>query len=330
MIEIGMISTRELIDKINNNQLHRCAVEQLYLAELTIETFGQVIEALNDQLLAPFVKELELSFSTDAGIPDSIKSLVNLQAITVHKYVFNGPPLSCIPESLRNLPKLFALDLSGHNISIVPIWISELTELRSLNLSNNNISSLPLQMGNLINLRSLSLYRNPLTSIPRSITVLPHLDDLDIREIPLTNAPLSLFMNRKITRFCEPAEIYPDIALKTEKALIKNAIKFHLVFRIIREIPELCGICDLVAKIVKHNIWDIEFDEGNIYQDFHREYLNFARNKKFLLSEDDYLNNVFKSNISLISMFNVSWHEVDDHDPVEAANKYHIICWNID
>lgn len=329
---VNMGKARDVIEKLNTNLLDKDAVEQLYIHELTYETFEQIIEALNKSFLTSYVKELHLSFSSNSGIPASIKCLDNLNAIVIQPSP-SATALTCIPESLRTLPKLMALVLSGHQISIVPLWIGELIELRTLNLSHNNISSLPSQIGDLINLRSLDISRNPLTSIPRSITVLPYLDTLDIRETSLTNAPLTLFLNQKITRFCEPSLLYPDLELYTKQNIINTTIKFHLVFRILRNIPQLTAQANLVGMIVKNSIWNTEFDSAGIYHHFLQEYIGFARDKKTLTSRTDtveYLKKVLNPNLSLNSIFNVSWQEAKDHDPAEVANKYHFIGWYID
>jgi hypothetical protein len=74
-----------------------------------------------------------------------------------------------VPQSIRYLDKLEALDLGGNVIRELPAWICELGRLRAIGLARNRLRRLPQHFGSLRRLRLLLLQGNELEELPESV-----------------------------------------------------------------------------------------------------------------------------------------------------------------
>jgi internalin A len=84
-----------------------------------------------------------------------------------------GLGLNVIPESVRSLSELRAINLTGNKIITLPEWIGELKGLRGIGLSRNLLSRLPEQVGELSHLNTILLSDNRLETLPESLLRLP-------------------------------------------------------------------------------------------------------------------------------------------------------------
>lgn len=97
--------------------------------------------------------------------------------------------LETVPESIRSLVHLEALELSAIAVNALPDWIAELSQLKYLYAYDNKLTGLPLKFSQLKQLKSIELSSSPLSQIPDCIFGLASLEVLDItgcqiREIP--------------------------------------------------------------------------------------------------------------------------------------------------
>ena len=83
------------------------------------------------------LKWLRLNDNKLAALPD-LKGLVNLRRIYLRNNRF-----AAVPETLRELPALTDIDLSGNPIKEIPQWLAEKKGLKNLSFSRTQIVKLP-------------------------------------------------------------------------------------------------------------------------------------------------------------------------------------------
>ena len=83
------------------------------------------------------LKWLRLNDNKLAALPD-LKGLVNLRRIYLKNNRF-----AAVPETLKDLPALTDVDLSGNPVKEVPAWLAEKKGLKNLSFSRTQITKLP-------------------------------------------------------------------------------------------------------------------------------------------------------------------------------------------
>ena len=83
------------------------------------------------------LKWLRLNDNKLAALPD-LKGLVNLRRIYLRNNKF-----AAVPETLKDLPALTDIDLSGNPVKEVPQWLAEKKGLKNLSFSRTQIVKLP-------------------------------------------------------------------------------------------------------------------------------------------------------------------------------------------
>ena len=83
------------------------------------------------------LKWLRLNDNRLAALPD-LKALVNLRRIYLRNNKF-----ATVPETLKDLPALTDIDLSGNPVKEVPRWLAEKKGLKNLSFSRTQIVKLP-------------------------------------------------------------------------------------------------------------------------------------------------------------------------------------------
>ena len=83
------------------------------------------------------LKWLRLNDNKLAVLPD-LKGLVNLRRIYLRNNKF-----AAVPETLRELPALTDIDLSGNPVKEVPQWLAEKKGLKNLSFSRTQVVKLP-------------------------------------------------------------------------------------------------------------------------------------------------------------------------------------------
>ena len=83
------------------------------------------------------LKWLRLNDNKLAALPD-LKGLVNLRRIYLRNNKF-----TVVPETLKDLPVLTDIDLSGNPIKEVPQWLAEKKGLKNLSFSRTQVVKLP-------------------------------------------------------------------------------------------------------------------------------------------------------------------------------------------
>ena len=83
------------------------------------------------------LKWLRLNDNKLAALPD-LKGLVNLRRIYLKNNRF-----AAVPETLKDLPSLTDIDLSGNPLKDVPAWLAEKKGLKNLSFSRTQVTKLP-------------------------------------------------------------------------------------------------------------------------------------------------------------------------------------------
>ena len=83
------------------------------------------------------LKWLRLNDNKLAALPD-LKPLVNLRRIYLKNNKFTA-----VPETLKDLPALTDIELSGNPIKEIPAWLAEKTGLKNLSFSRTQVTALP-------------------------------------------------------------------------------------------------------------------------------------------------------------------------------------------
>ena len=140
------------------------AENRVYLSDKGLKAFPQVnakADYLNlDRNLLEKVdgvekllelKWLRLNDNKLAALPD-LKPLVNLRRIYLKNNKF-----AAVPETLRDLPALTDIDLSGNPIKEIPAWLVEKKGLKNLSFSRTQLTKLPENLSAWQTLQSLQL-----------------------------------------------------------------------------------------------------------------------------------------------------------------------------
>ena len=83
------------------------------------------------------LKWLRLSDNKLSALPD-LKGLVNLRRIYLRNNRF-----TVVPETLKDMPALTDIDLSGNPIKDVPAWLAEKKGLKNISFSRTQVTKLP-------------------------------------------------------------------------------------------------------------------------------------------------------------------------------------------
>ena len=83
------------------------------------------------------LKWLRLNDNKLSALPD-LKGLVNLRRIYLRNNKF-----AAVPETLKDLPALTDIDLSGNPVKEVPQWLAEKQGLKNLSFSRTQLTRLP-------------------------------------------------------------------------------------------------------------------------------------------------------------------------------------------
>ena len=97
------------------------------------------------------LKWLRLNDNRLAALPD-LKGLVNLRRIYLRNNKF-----TVVPETLKDLPALTDIDLSGNPVKEVPQWLAEKKGLKNLSFSRTQIVKLPENLEAWMTLQCLQL-----------------------------------------------------------------------------------------------------------------------------------------------------------------------------
>lgn len=104
----------------------------------------------------------------------------------------NSMLLTELPESLKMLPRLQYLYLTGNKLQSLPEWITQFSHLRVLDVSENELKHLPESLDNLTHLRRFNISNNDLTTLPESLNKLTNLNVLNASKNKLSNLPVSV------------------------------------------------------------------------------------------------------------------------------------------
>ena len=83
------------------------------------------------------LKWLRLNDNRLAALPD-LKPLVNLRRIYLKNNKFTA-----VPETLKDLPALTDIELSGNPVKEIPAWLAEKTGLKNRSFSRTQVTALP-------------------------------------------------------------------------------------------------------------------------------------------------------------------------------------------
>ena len=140
------------------------AENRVYLSDKGLKAFPQVnakadylnldrnqLEKVDGVEKLVELKWLRLNDNKLAVLPD-LKSLVNLRRIYLKNNKF-----AAVPETLKDLPALTDIDLSGNPIKEVPAWLVEKKGLKNLSFSRTQLTKLPENLSAWETLQSLQL-----------------------------------------------------------------------------------------------------------------------------------------------------------------------------
>ncbi|XP_013393542.1 malignant fibrous histiocytoma-amplified sequence 1-like [Lingula anatina] len=156
------------------------------------------------------VKEWNCLHFNDAHIdslPESIDRCIHARVIET---ACNR--LSCLPQSIFNMPQLIKLDLSLNAFNSFPIVLSGMTRLQSLNLSYNHLSELPMQISGMTGLKDFNIGFNNFTTFPTALLNMSKLETLTITGNMLSNIPVEIKDMtglRKFLLFCNCFTMFP-------------------------------------------------------------------------------------------------------------------------
>ncbi len=140
------------------------------------------------------LKELLLNDNLLETVPNGLKNLVNLTALTLY-----NNHLITLPQGIGNLTFLTELLLQNNQLQSIPESVSSLTNLTRLHLYNNELTAIPSNIGNLNQLTELPLYNNKITVLPESIDQLVELTMLPLHHNKLQHLPANVGNLTKLT-----------------------------------------------------------------------------------------------------------------------------------
>ncbi len=120
------------------------------------------------------LKWLRLNNNALASLPD-LSALKGLRRIYVRDNA-----LASVPETLKDLPALDTVDLSGNPIAEVPDWFASKTGLSHVNLTGTKIVRLPKDLSAWRSLKSLQLGALHLESLEEMKRIRKALPDTDV------------------------------------------------------------------------------------------------------------------------------------------------------
>ena len=97
------------------------------------------------------LKWLRLNDNRLTALPD-LSPLVNLRRIYLRNNRFEA-----VPETLKDLPSLTDIDLSGNPVGEVPAWLAQKKGLKNVSLSRTKVTRLPEDLSAWKTLQSLQL-----------------------------------------------------------------------------------------------------------------------------------------------------------------------------
>jgi internalin A len=143
-----------------------------------------------DQAAEEKLTELDLSGLELEELPPEISKCTQLETLVLGKVEGWGwvdgnfspklitNQLRTLPEEIRSLLNLRALDLSGNPFGKRSEFLLEMKQLESLNLVSIGLTEIPGAIWQLSNLTQLDLSKNQITSIPEVIGQLSNLTQL--------------------------------------------------------------------------------------------------------------------------------------------------------
>lgn len=97
--------------------------------------------------------------------------------------------LRTVPEELRQLRGLNALDLSGNRLKELPAWLGELQSMQEFRASRNRLGAIPPAVCQWRALKRLDLSRNAIIGLPKCMGQLKQLVSLDLWDNDLAEFP---------------------------------------------------------------------------------------------------------------------------------------------
>ena len=120
------------------------------------------------------------------SIPNSIKSLINLERLRVHSNT-----LSALPPEIAELGKLTLLNAYGNRLTELPSNFRYMRTLQTLRLGGNRFTEPGLApIAGMSSLKELYVRENPsLRSIPRAVALMQSLQQLGVEDDDKISAP---------------------------------------------------------------------------------------------------------------------------------------------
>jgi Leucine-rich repeat (LRR) protein len=170
------------LNKIPNEIWLRVDCEELYLHDNSLIEISDKINGFKK------LRILDLSNnSTLVKIPDSLKSLENLEHLVLGQTGFSN-----YPQGIFTIPNLKTIKFLGNNLPHLPKEIGQLKSLRELYLDDVCLETIPAEIAELQNLQELSLLLNSALSKNldwiKHIIQLKNLKSLSLRAVPLPKA----------------------------------------------------------------------------------------------------------------------------------------------
>ncbi len=116
-------------------------------------------------------------------------------AMPMHAQLLDPIALDTVKEyhsleaALRDPEKVFKLQLTQKKLKVVPDDIRKLTNLNALDLGRNKLKELPAWMGELVNMQEFRAPRNKFTEMPAVVCQWKHLKRLDMHQNQLPGLP---------------------------------------------------------------------------------------------------------------------------------------------
>ena len=211
------------------------------------------------------IKELHLNYNSLNAIPNWIKSLSQLESLTIYgnklknlpnwigsllnlkKLSLSNNNLTVLPESLKKLNSLEYLSLSGNNLKHLPDWFGTYRSLKILGLDNNNIISLPKSLESLTSLKKLYLGNNNLKNLPKIFGSLSLLKSLWLEKNYLKTLPESIGELSSLEYLCLNDNLL--ICLPESIGSLKSLKYLHVNNNNLSKIPESIGLLPSLKEL---------------------------------------------------------------------------------